>query len=247
MMLEQAGHSGGAAGRRPGAPKVAHRVAQHGRRALRTGPERPRPAQVREHVRNDTAHLALEGLHPPHLRREHAVQLVARVHFPAVAVLRRAHVEAERPGFEVGLPALERENLVPAPAVRKREGDCGPEELAADPLKLRGFERPDPRHRLSELATGPLPLPLPCVGLASGRRDRSERSGEEGAPRDPVSTLDSLDHLIRPLEERRRDRQTEGVGSLEVDNEFELRRLFDGDVTGLGAFQDLIHVEGGAS
>ena len=27
-----------------------------------------------------------------------------------------------------------------------------------------------------------------------------------------------LDHLIRPLQERRRDRQAEGLGGLEVDN-----------------------------
>src|SRR6266852_3288100 len=32
---------------------------------------------------------------------------------------------------------------------------------------------------------------------------------------------DSLDHLIRPLQERRRDRQAEGLGRLEVDEELE--------------------------
>ena len=37
-----------------------------------------------------------------------------------------------------------------------------------------------------------------------------------------------LDHLIRSLEQRRRDGQPEGLGGLEVDHEFELGRLLDG-------------------
>ena len=51
---------------------------------------------------------------------------------------------------------------------------------------------------------------------------------------------------IRPLQQRRRDRQAEGLGGLEVDDQLELRRLLDGQVGGLGAFQDLVHVERGA-
>src|SRR6266478_7074898 len=38
----------------------------------------------------------------------------------------------------------------------------------------------------------------------------------------------SLDHLIRPLEERRRDRQAEGLGGLQVDGEVVSRRSLDG-------------------
>ena len=34
-----------------------------------------------------------------------------------------------------------------------------------------------------------------------------------------------LDHVIRPLQERRRDRQAESLGGVEVDDEFELRGL----------------------
>jgi hypothetical protein len=41
-----------------------------------------------------------------------------------------------------------------------------------------------------------------------------------------------LDHLIRPLQERRRNRQAEGLGRLEVDDKVELRRLQDGDIGG---------------
>src|ERR1700687_2633604 len=61
----------------------------------------------------------------------------------------------------------------------------------------------------------------------------------------PASLIErSPDPLILPLQERRRDRQPEGLGGLEVDDQLELGRLFDGQIAGLGAFQDLVHVEG---
>ena len=41
------------------------------------------------------------------------------------------------------------------------------------------------------------------------------------SPRDE-GELDLLDHLIRPLQERRRDRQAEGLGGLEVDDKLHL-------------------------
>ena len=45
----------------------------------------------------------------------------------------------------------------------------------------------------------------------------------------PMKLADpSLDHLIRPLQERRRDRQAEGLGGLEVDDQLELGGLLDG-------------------
>src|SRR5262249_34554845 len=37
----------------------------------------------------------------------------------------------------------------------------------------------------------------------------------------------SLDHLVRPHEHRRRDRQLEGLRGLQVDHHLELRRLLD--------------------
>ena len=36
-----------------------------------------------------------------------------------------------------------------------------------------------------------------------------------------------FDHLIRPRQQRRRDREAEGLGGLEVDDQLELRGLFD--------------------
>src|SRR5690242_20723019 len=55
-----------------------------------------------------------------------------------------------------------------------------------------------------------------------------------------------LDHLIRPRQERRRDRQAEGLGGLEVHDQIELCRLLDREVARLAALEDLVHVPGGA-
>ena len=66
-----------------------------------------------------------------------------------------------------------------------------------------------------------------------------------GSPPVWPSTKHGLfDHLIRPLQERRRDRQAEGLRGLEVDDQLELRGLFDGQVAGLGALQNLVDVGG---
>jgi hypothetical protein len=48
-----------------------------------------------------------------------------------------------------------------------------------------------------------------------------------------------LDHLIRPLQERRRDRQAEGLGGLEVDEQFEFAGLFDGRSPGFAPLRIL--------
>jgi hypothetical protein len=56
-----------------------------------------------------------------------------------------------------------------------------------------------------------------------------------------------LDHLIRPLQERRRDREAEGLGRLEVDVKVKLRRNLHGKLSRLRAFQDQIDVRRGAS
>src|SRR5438552_17898977 len=50
----------------------------------------------------------------------------------------------------------------------------------------------------------------------------------------------SLNDLVRPLQQRRRDRQPERLGGLEVDHQLELRRLLNGEVARFGALQDLV-------
>src|SRR5437773_1162194 len=53
-----------------------------------------------------------------------------------------------------------------------------------------------------------------------------------------------LDHFIRPPQQRRRDRQAERLGGLEVDDQLEFGRLLHGEIGGLRAFQDLVDVLG---
>jgi hypothetical protein len=51
-----------------------------------------------------------------------------------------------------------------------------------------------------------------------------------------------LDHLIRPLQERRRDRQAEGLGGLQIDDQLELGWLFNRKVGRLGPLEDLVDI-----
>src|SRR5258708_14039007 len=57
--------------------------------------------------------------------------------------------------------------------------------------------------------------------------------------------MELLDHRIRPLQERRRDRQAERLGGLEVDDQLELGRLLDGEISRLGPLENLVDIEGG--
>jgi hypothetical protein len=58
--------------------------------------------------------------------------------------------------------------------------------------------------------------------------------------------LPSLDELSRPRQHAGRDRHADLLCGIEIDDELKLRWLLDGDVAGLGAFQDLVDVGGGA-
>src|SRR5881409_3903570 len=46
-----------------------------------------------------------------------------------------------------------------------------------------------------------------------------------------------LDHLVRQEQERRRNRDSQGLGGLEVEDQFELRGLLHGQVRRRGALQ----------
>src|SRR5712691_3887790 len=56
----------------------------------------------------------------------------------------------------------------------------------------------------------------------------------------------SANHLVRQNEERRGKRHAEGLGGLEVEDQLELHSPLDGQVSGLGAFEDLVHIGGRA-
>src|SRR5713101_2973582 len=63
----------------------------------------------------------------------------------------------------------------------------------------------------------------------------------------PTFHIALLDDLIRPPQQRRRDREAEGLGGLEVDHQLELRGLLYGEIGRLRALEDLVHVSGGAT
>src|SRR5216117_4012868 len=50
----------------------------------------------------------------------------------------------------------------------------------------------------------------------------------------------SLNHLTRAHEQRRRDRQPQGLRTLQIDDQFEFRGLLDGEVARLCTLEDLV-------
>src|SRR4029450_5270885 len=64
------------------------------------------------------------------------------------------------------------------------------------------------------------------------------------------STLDSrpfsLEHFIRPVQHRLRDRQAYLLGSFQIDQQLKLRRLLDRQIDRLGALENFVHVDGSA-
>src|SRR6476661_8258013 len=91
------------------------------------------------------------------------------------------------------------------------------------------------RRTGNQSSAGSPSAPLWRRAARRGGRQRS-RQGRFVAP--------SLDDLIRPLQERRRDRQAEGLGGLEVDDQLELGRLLYREVSRLRALEDLVDVQG---
>src|SRR5262245_52352158 len=65
----------------------------------------------------------------------------------------------------------------------------------------------------------------------------------------PVISVSSmlLDHLVRALSQRRRDRDPEPLGRLEIQHQRQIGGLLDGEVAGLGAPEDAVHVDRAAS
>src|SRR6266478_7186537 len=86
------------------------------------------------------------------------------------------------------------------------------------------------------MAGGPPPHGLPFSSANLQTRGAQPRTALTKPP------FSWIDHLIRPLQERRREREAEGLGGLEVDDQLELRRPLDGQVAGLRTLANLVHV-----
>ena len=52
----------------------------------------------------------------------------------------------------------------------------------------------------------------------------------------PLGFLPSLNHLVRPIQQRLRNRQADLLGCFQIDDELELLRLLHRKIGGLGAF-----------
>jgi hypothetical protein len=57
----------------------------------------------------------------------------------------------------------------------------------------------------------------------------------------------SSNHFVRPRQRGWRNRDADLLRCLEINDELELRRLLDRQISGLCAFQDLVDENGGAS
>src|SRR5438128_12262232 len=70
----------------------------------------------------------------------------------------------------------------------------------------------------------------------------SASKGPAGLTLEPFSWMNDL---IRPPQQRLRNREPERLGGLEVDDQLELGWLLDGKIAGLGALENLAYVSGG--
>ena len=52
----------------------------------------------------------------------------------------------------------------------------------------------------------------------------------------------SLNHFIRSRKHVRRNRKTDLLGCFQIYDELKLLRLLNGEIGGLGAFEDLVHI-----
>src|SRR5262245_66410876 len=101
-----------------------------------------------------------------------------------------------------------------------------------------------PRHVLSECLTGrSRPGPLPEIAAVSPYKSPTFSPCLWPRLDADVGRRPSLDDLIRPRPERSMDREAKRVGRPQVDDQFELRGLLDGEVAGLGPPEDFVGEE----
>jgi hypothetical protein len=56
-----------------------------------------------------------------------------------------------------------------------------------------------------------------------------------------------LDDFVRSSQNIRRNCQADLLGSFQINNELKFLRLLHGEIGGLGAFEDLVYISGGAA
>src|SRR5262245_56223897 len=88
---------------------------------------------------------------------------------------------------------------------------------------------------------------LPLSGGSRPLLRPGERRGNSTGQRrqEEAAAVHLFDDPVRPRQQRGRDREAEGFGGLEVDDQLELGGLLDGEVGRLGALEDLVGVDGG--
>jgi hypothetical protein len=85
------------------------------------------------------------------------------------------------------------------------------------------------------------------LGRAPATSSRAESLGVLAGRCSGFAASASLDDLVRPRQQRRRDREAERLGGLEVDHELELGGLLDGQIARLRALEDLVDIRCGPS
>src|SRR5262249_31538396 len=80
--------------------------------------------------------------------------------------------------------------------------------------------------------------------LAKSRALMANTVSNVGPPCPPSlrDVAPSFDHLTRPCEQYRRPVESQRVGSLQVDHQFELGRRLHGKIAGIGALQDPVDI-----
>ena len=116
------------------------------------------------------------------------------------------------------------------PSVRRAPRNAATWVCASTSLSANGMRRPTRRMRSAC-----------CAPTTTGPARAPKEPARKGAP------VHLLDHLIGPRQHRRRDPQAEGLGRLEVDHELVLGGLLNGQIPGLGAFEDLVEIDPKAS
>ncbi len=94
------------------------------------------------------------------------------------------------------------------------------------------------RHKVDGRVVENAEAPCSTASVASALHAGSRREASSRIAGDH----DLLDHVVRTLKKRWRNSETKRLGGLEIDHQFEFGRLLDGQVGGLGAFQDLVDI-----